>query len=374
LRRWFPDREFFMRSQGQVRFIRISSRVQIAAAAAAVALLAGWGVSMGAMAWSQYRAQADRATLLEREARVAKSEERLDAYGSDLEGVKDDLVKRQEFLEAMVPMLPDDVRADETVSNSSDEAAKTIDKVGALLPQARGLAEIEARQLAFAERLTRYADRRAMRAEQAIRTLGLDPRTMLRNADRQAMGGPLEILATSANGDIDPRFERLGLSLARMAALEQSLDGIPQVSPASRLQTQLSSGFGYRRDPFTSRAAMHSGLDFKGPVGAPIFAAAEGRIRFVGRKQGYGNVVEIDHGNGVMTRYAHLSRFAAKAGQPVEAGEVIAALGNTGRSTGPHLHFEVRINDRAVNPRPFLEKAQDVLKKARGRDAVERAS
>lgn len=363
-----------MRSQGQVRFIRISSRVQMAAAAIALALLVGWGVSMGAMAWSQYRAQADRATLLEREARVAKSEERLDAYGSDLEGVKDDLVKRQEFLEAMVPMLPDDVRADETVSNSSDEAAKTIEKVSALLPQARGLAEIEARQLAFAERLTRYADRRAKRAELAIRTLGLDPRAMLRRADRQAMGGPLEILATSANGDIDPRFERLGLSLARMAALEQSLDGIPQVSPANRLQTQLSSGFGYRRDPFTGRAAMHSGLDFKGPVGAPIFAAAEGRIRFVGRKQGYGNVVEIDHGNGVMTRYAHLSRFAAKVGQPVGAGDVIAALGNTGRSTGPHLHFEVRINDRAVNPRPFLEKAQHVLKKARGRDAADRTS
>ena len=374
LRRWFPDREFFMRSQGQVRFIRISSRVQMAAAALALALLVGWGVSMGAMAWAQYRAQADRLSLLEREARVTKSEERLDAYGNDLEGVKDDLVKRQEFLEAMVPMLPDDVRADETVSNSSDEAAKTIEKVGALLPEARGLAEIEARQLAFAERLTRYADRRAKRAEQAIRTLGLDPRAMLRRADRQAMGGPLEILATSANGDIDPRFERLGLSLARMAALEQGLDGIPQVSPASRVQTQLSSGFGYRRDPFTGRAAMHSGLDFKGPTGAPIFAAAEGRISFVGRKQGYGNVVEIDHGNGVMTRYAHLSRFATKVGTRVEAGDVIAALGNTGRSTGPHLHFEVRINDRAVNPRPFLEKAQHVLKKARGRAAADRTS
>lgn len=374
LRRWFPDREFFMRSQGQVRFIKISSRVQIIAAVVALALLLGWGVSMGAMAWSQYRAQADRLSLLEREARVTKSEERLDAYGNDLEGVKDDLIKRQEFLEAMVPMLPDDVRADETVSNSSDEANKTIEKVGALLPEARGLAEIEARQLAFAERLTRYADRRAKRAEQAIRTLGLDPRAMLRRADRQAMGGPFELLATSANGDIDPRFERLGLSLARMAALEQGLDGIPQVSPASRLQTQLSSGFGYRRDPFNGRAAMHSGLDFKGPTGAPIFAAAEGRISFVGRKQGYGNVVEIDHGNGVTTRYAHLSRFAAKAGERVEAGEVIAALGSTGRSTGPHLHFEVRINDRAINPRPFLEKAQDVLKKARGRDAADRTS
>jgi len=374
LRRWFPDREFFMRSQGQVRFIKISSRVQMAAAGLALALLVGWGVSMGAMAWSQYRAQADRMQLLEREAKVATAQERLDVYGADLKGVEEDLRKRQDFLEAMVPMLPEDVVADETVSDSSSEAAATVDKVGAFFPEARGLAEIEARQLAFAERLTRYADRRAKRAEQAIRKLGLDPQAMLRRAERQAMGGPLEILATSANGEIDPRFERLGLSLARMAALEESLDGIPQVRPTSRSQTKVSSGFGYRRDPFTRRGAMHYGLDFKGPIGAPIYSAAKGRVSFVGRKPGYGNVVEVSHGNGVMTRYAHLSRFAAKVGDRVEAGDVIAALGNTGRSTGPHLHFEVRTNDRAVDPRPFLEKAQDVLKEARGTDAANRTS
>ena len=374
LRRWFPDREFFMRSQGQVRFIKISSRVQMAAAGLALALLVGWGVSMGAMAWSQYRAQADRMQLLEREAKVATAQERLDVYGADLKGVEEDLRKRQDFLEAMVPMLPEDVVADETVSDSSSEAAATVDKVGAFFPEARGLAEIEARQLAFAERLTRYADRRAKRAEQAIRKLGLDPQAMLRRAERRAMGGPLEILATSANGEIDPRFERLGLSLARMAALEESLDGIPQVRPTSRSQTKASSGFGYRRDPFTRRGAMHYGLDFKGPIGAPIYAAAKGHVSFVGRKPGYGNVVEVSHRNGVMTRYAHLSRFAAKVGDRVEAGDVIAALGNTGRSTGPHLHFEVRTNDRAVDPRPFLEKAQDVLKEARGTNAANRTS
>lgn len=363
LREWFPDREFFMRSQGQVRFIKISSRLQMGAAALVAALLLGWGISMAAMAWSQYRAQADRMSLLAREARVATAQERLDAYGNDLEGVKDDLVKRQEFLEAMVPMLPDDVRADETVSDSSNEAAETINKVGALVPEARGLAEIEARQLAFVERLTRFADRRASRAETALRQLGLDPKGMLRNAEREAMGGPLEILGTSHDGRIDPRFERLGLSLARMAALERGLEAVPQVVPAKTFT--MSSGFGYRRDPFTRRGAMHSGLDFKGPIGSPIYAAAKGKISFVGRKAGYGKVVEISHGNGLKTRYAHMSKFRARVGQNVAAGDVIGAIGNTGRSTGPHLHFEVRIYDRAVNPRPMLESAPDVLKEAR---------
>ncbi|RGP41849.1 Lysostaphin [Altererythrobacter insulae] len=371
LRRWFPDREFFMRSQGQVRFIKISSRVQMVAASVVIALLLGWGLSMAGMAWTQYRASADRASLMAREAHVATVEERFDAYGSDLEGVTEDLKARQDFLDAMLPMLPEDIRDSETVSDSSSEATETIEKVGSLIPQARGLAEIEARQLAFVERLTRFADRRAERTAQAMRKLGLDPQATLRRAEREALGGPLEILATSASGDVDPRFERLGLSLARMAALDASLDAIPQVSPTDMSVTRMSSGFGYRRDPFTRRGALHKGLDFKGPRGSPIYAAADGRVSFVGRKAGYGNVVEVRHGNGVMTRYAHLSGFTSKVGDEVSAGDQIAKLGNTGRSTGPHLHFEVRINDRAVNPRPFLETAQDVLKEARESDAAD---
>ena len=110
---------------------------------------------------------------------------------------------------------------------------------------------------------------------------------------------------------------------------------------------------------------MHKGLDFKGGIGAPIHAAASGKISFAGRKSGYGNVIEITHGNGLMTRYAHMSAFRAKVGQRVAAGDVIGAIGNTGRSTGPHLHFEVHVNNRAVNPRPFLETAPHVLEKVR---------
>ncbi len=363
LRNWFPDREFFMRSQGQVRFIKISSRLQIGAAIVTLALLAGWGISMAGMAWVQYRAQADRLSLIEREARVATASERVDAYRHDIDAVAQDLVKRQEFLEQMTQSLPDDIRSKGTVTDSSNETASTIKKVSASIPEATALAQIEARQLAFVERLTRYADRRAKRAEHAMIELGLDPRAMLRNAERQAMGGPLEILATSANGDLDPRFERLGLSLARMNTLERSLDSVPQVLPTNG--EMVTSSYGIRRDPFTRRPAMHSGLDFKGRIGSPIYAAAKGRISFVGRKSGYGKVVEVSHGNGLLTRYAHMSKFHARVGQQVASGDVIGAIGSTGRSTGPHLHFEVRINNRAVNPRLFLEKAPDVLKEVR---------
>lgn len=372
---WFPDREFFMRSQGQVRFIKISSKTQKLAALGVLAALVVWAVSMGVMSYLQYRAQSDRLSLLAQQASVATAQERIEDYGDDLDAVASDLEKRQDFLEAMTTALPDDIKVDgaDTVSDSSSEAAETVRKVSAAFPQAAALAKLEARQIAYVERLTRFADLRSARAAQALRQLGLNPQAMMRNAGREAMGGPLELLATGSDGRIDPRFERLGLSLARMSALERGLEGVPHVLPAHA--PMVTSSYGYRRDPFTGAPAMHSGLDFKGPMGAPIYAAAKGVVTFVGSKSGYGKVVEVSHGNGLMTRYAHMSRFAARVGAKVDAGDVIGAIGSTGRSTGPHLHFEVRVNDRAVNPRPFLEAAPDVLEEVRrsGTDTKERA-
>jgi len=358
-----------MRSQGQVRFIRVSSKVQMTAAAGVAALLLAWVVSMSAMALSQFLASRDQLALLDREAKVASDESRVSAYRGDLDKVAQDLQRRQDFIqqvtEAALGDLPHDHKAGETVSNSSTEAVRTIDKVSAALPEARGLVQAEVRQIAFVERLTRYADRRAAAASDAIRKLGLDPNAMLvRMNDREAQGGPLIRLASAVDGSLDPRFQRLGLSLARMDALVRGLSRVPQVLPASF--DYISSGFGYRADPFTGGGAFHAGLDFKGPIGAPIFAAAKGKVSFAGVKSGYGNCIEVDHGNGLVTRYAHMSGFRAQVGQTVKAGDQIGLIGSTGRSTGPHLHFEVRINDRAVNPRPFLEAATHVSEKDGG--------
>ena len=368
LQTWFPDREFFMRSQGQVRFIKISSRVQKIAAGVVAALTVAWLLTMGVMLVSQFISTRDRLSLLDREAKVASAESRVSNYRGDLAGVEADLRKRQDVIDQLVEAhlgdLPTDKQAGETVSDSASEAAKAVKKISLVVPEAAGLARIEERQLAFVEALTRLADRRSAQASTAMRKLGLDPQMALTGVnDRAAQGGPLMRLVTSADGSLDPRFQRLGLSLARMEAFERGLKGIPQVLPASL--EFISSGFGYRADPFSGEGAFHAGLDFKGPIGAPIYAAAKGTVTFAGVKQGYGNVVEVSHGNGLLTRYAHMSAFRARVGQPVEAGAVIGAIGSTGRSTGPHLHFEVRINDRPVNPRPFLEAAPHVLEEAR---------
>ena len=368
LRSWFPDREFFMRSNGQVRFIKISSRTQMIAAGAAAVFVLFWALSMAAMALSSYLSNRDRVSLLHREAKVATAESRVNAYRGDLGKVKDDLNRRQDFIEKTVQAhlgdLPKDEKAGETVSDSTSEAAATVKKVSLELPEAAALAAVEARQLTFIEGLTRIADRRAAVAEAKLSRLGVNPQMALAAMDdRDAQGGPLILMATAADGSIDPRFQRFGLSLARMEALERSVAGLPQVLPASL--EYISSGFGFRANPFTGGGGeFHPGLDFKGPYGAPIYAAAPGVVSFVGARSGYGNCVEIDHGNGLVTRYAHMSGFRTVQGQQVGAGEVIGLIGSTGRSTGPHLHFEVRINDRPVNPRPFLEAAPHVFKKA----------
>lgn len=368
VRAWFPEREFIMRSEGHVRYLRISSRLQMTAAAIVAGLLLAWVLTMAAVAIGSLLERRDALSLLNREAKVTSAENRIAAYRKDVDSVADDLDRRQAFIEKMIKTyvgeLPADAKAGETVSDSSAEASKTVDKVSTLVPEAAPLAHVEARQLAFAERMTRFADRQSAVAEAAMRKLGLNPERMLASLDdRSAMGGPLIEFLPGTRDSFDPRFRRLGLSLARMEALQRGLRGIPQVIPAAG--KHITSGFGYRTDPFAGGAAFHAGLDFKGPTGAPIYSAANGKVAFVGRRPGYGNCVEIDHGNGLRTRYAHMSAFRTQVGEAVRAGQPIGAVGSTGRSTGPHLHFEVRLHGQPVNPRPFLESAPNVLEEAR---------
>jgi murein DD-endopeptidase MepM/ murein hydrolase activator NlpD len=121
----------------------------------------------------------------------------------------------------------------------------------------------------------------------------------------------------------------------------------------------VGSGFGWRIDPFTGLSAMHEGLDFPASVGTPIYAAAGGVVVSQEVHPQYGNLIEVDHGNDVLTRYAHLSRSLVKKGDLIKRGQKIAEVGNTGRSTGPHLHFEVLVRGVAQDPQKFLRMGSD---------------
>ena len=125
----------------------------------------------------------------------------------------------------------------------------------------------------------------------------------------------------------------------------------------------VTSAYGYRKDPYTKRRAFHKGIDLGAPWGTEIKATAAGKVSFVGRYGSYGKSVFVDHGFGIETRYAHLSKIFVNEGQNLELGDSIGKIGNTGRSTGKHLHYEIKINKKSMNPRPFLKEGKNVFKK-----------
>lgn len=149
------------------------------------------------------------------------------------------------------------------------------------------------------------------------------------------------------------------MAMAIRKALGPSLDQtIPYLWPLITANHRLSSPFGYRSDPFHTFKAWHAGMDIADATGSPVTAAADGVVTFVGWRMGYGNLVEIKHSNGFVTRYGHLFKGIAKEGQRVAAGDLVALLGSTGRSTGPHLHFEIRKDGKPLNPYPFIRETR----------------
>jgi murein DD-endopeptidase MepM/ murein hydrolase activator NlpD len=361
---WFIDREFFMRANGQVRFLKISAQLQRRTAVTLAAVIGIWLLVTFGMAINQVTVSAQRLALNEQEAKVESAEERVANYRGSIDEVTKDLERRQEMLESLGDQYLGDLPEDEAqlpaTSTKSREEEKTVKTISAMVPEAAGLARIEARQIRFAEKMTKVAHARTIKAEAAIRQFGLNPEVLARQA-RNAQGGLFEPFFGKGKKDVrDPRFLKLATALGRMDAMERALAAIPTAMPAASMM--MSSGFGYRADPFTGAAAMHAGLDFKGPIGTPILAAAEGKVVMAGFNGGYGNTIEIRHANGLVTRYAHLSGLNVRRGQMVDRGVQIGRMGSSGRSTGSHLHFEVRLNGQAINPRKFLEANPDVLK------------
>ncbi len=151
---------------------------------------------------------------------------------------------------------------------------------------------------------------------------------------------------------MESRTDMLGLLEAQLFEQAVRKKALPTMMPVAAPFN--ASGFGYRIDPFTGQQAMHEGIDFITDVGTPVVAAAGGVVQFAGFHPEYGNMIDIDHGNDLVTRYAHLSKVMVKEGNVLQRGRRIGDSGNTGRSTGPHLHFEVRFRGAPQNPSRFL--------------------
>ncbi|WP_349807743.1 M23 family metallopeptidase [Sphingomonas sp. ASV193] len=311
-------REFFLHDGAHLRRISLTVPVQALFAFILVAMVGWSGFATARLLTGGTAASSD--VVAATEARTAALEQ------------------RQEMIEKMLA----GERVDPAMVAATRASGKLPPRVEALLARAERATTVQA-QLLAAKLDQRYEEQVA-----AMKALGFQPGV------GGGQGGPFEAIKSG-----DATFRNLFNSWKKLDNLADGAIAVPSEKPVQT--AAFTSGFGVRADPFHAGAAMHPGIDLAGPVGTPIYATADGTVLRAGwNSGGYGNLVEIDHGRGITTRYGHMSAVLVHAGQHISRGQQIGRMGSTGRSTGSHLHYEVRIDGRAVNPIPFM-KSNDYL-------------
>ena len=279
----------------------------------------------------------------------------------------DDLIRRQSLLESRASALGGN--ADPATTGSIKPGAKPTNEpggaqrgdrgrqssIGAVLERAEAaLDRVERRQaMAVGQMQDRY-ENKARQIRSTLAQLGLQL-GLKAQPGAPASGGPfVPVKVGSEDQAFGRALLRVNLARADANALTSTLLKVPLRKPIAG-DIDESSPFGIRTDPLVHEAAMHTGIDFRGDTGEPIRATAAGTVTVAGWSGGYGKMVEIDHGNGLATRYGHLSQIDVDIGDTVRAGAIVGKLGSTGRSTGPHVHYEVRVKGEAVDPQKFLD-------------------
>lgn len=235
------------------------------------------------------------------------------------------------------------LRSSKTTDGS---AADRADRLFVAINQS--LRSIETEQFTHLRSLTKDAYETADAIKDALKTAGL---TVAEDYDKDAVGGPLVPL--DGEGQFNAVVDELDDALSILGAIKGKAKRFPISNPAPG--SDISSSFGVRKDPLLGTPALHAGMDFRATTGTSIRASGAGEVVNAGWNGGYGQMVEIDHGNGLHTRYAHMSRVLVKTGDKVSAGDIVGKVGSTGRSTGPHLHYEVRRDGAPLNPLKFIK-------------------
>jgi murein DD-endopeptidase MepM/ murein hydrolase activator NlpD len=407
LRRAFPERQVYIRSGGKVRFFSLGASLQ--AIFAGLALIGfGWTAFSTVnvvfkdriVAAREHRFQQMQAVYENRVAELQISYDGLNAAVAQAQSRADGALaafhRRQVLLVraggASAAPPPGITRATRGRIATSADARPPHEMPMAVANLLRGvfdplgnpkphrphalppaLAGLEADTTAIAQLggeadfLMAYAQGDTLRRMDDERNLiaqtGIEPGQFLRKfAAAEGVGGPeLPLEGIKLNGISDPEFTQTYLqaeaNLAQLPELAEAINHLPLSIPVRSINSR-TSGFGPRIDPFTGRYAFHSGVDFAGPVGSAVTATNAGRVVSAGYDGSYGNMVEIDHGMGLRTRYAHLMAVTVRAGQIVTKGMVVGRLGSTGRSTGPHVHYEVWYDNTVRNPDGFIRAGQ----------------
>jgi murein DD-endopeptidase MepM/ murein hydrolase activator NlpD len=370
LRTKFRSRDLFFHDGSNMRRVHVSAKVQVAGATAGVTTLTLALLSIAQLAVSAPAVAGAMSAAVSRDVAVARMSAKVASMEAEMATIRAAAADHAKRLEARQAMLDAVVTGKGVMPASmSATSAPASPILGAVLAP---LASAEGHQNMLAGRLATVTDARYQATASALGRLGI-------NASRfhqvsGDMGGPYEPMPSASStptvkGQPDPAFRALFQSWKRLEQLQQGIVAIPSQRPVDAVT--FTSGFGVRSDPFRGGAAMHAGVDIPGPMGTPIYATADGVVARGEWANGYGNLVELDHGKGIQTRYGHLSAILVQPGMRVTRGQLIARMGSTGRSTGSHLHYEVRLDGHAVNPMPFLQSANYlVAMQTRGNLAV----
>ncbi|AVM74719.1 M23 family metallopeptidase [Magnetospirillum gryphiswaldense] len=239
----------------------------------------------------------------------------------------------------------------------ADESRQTRQKVRDL---EASLARLQLAYAKAAQQVAESAGARISETETRLSRLGLDPMRLFADSKRSpGQGGPFIPFRGAVDGD--GTAGTMITKVQHWIGVKATLQRLPLAEPIHS-GYDFNSGFGTRNDPLNNRTGIHEGIDLGAPIGTPVYATGDGTVIDAGEKSRYGQTVDIDHGNGLETRYAHLSRIKVQPGQKVTRATIIGLVGNTGRSTGPHLHYEVRLNDVPRDPIKFISAGRDAAK------------
>ncbi|MCW5695427.1 MAG: peptidoglycan DD-metalloendopeptidase family protein [Bauldia sp.] len=239
---------------------------------------------------------------------------------------------------------------DPLITGAIDIAPGSIDVDATIASIEAAMTALEADQEAAVATLAEAVTEHNGRVANALESIGYDPDVA------SNVGGPFVPLDPAEA--FHDNLAYVAGELETFASLQAYARDLPLAQPLANLQ--ITSNFGRRRDPFLGQVATHTGVDFGAVTGTIIRATAPGRVVSAGTNGGYGRMVEIDHGNGLTTRYAHMSSIAVRVGDVIETGTMVGRAGSTGRSTGPHLHYEIRRNGQAIDPLPFVRAGQQI--------------
>jgi murein DD-endopeptidase MepM/ murein hydrolase activator NlpD len=377
IRHLFRNRELFVHDGAAMRRVHVSSRMQIAGATVAAVAAFGAVLTIGQLAVGAVGLSKNVAQFASSQSDMMAMEARVAALKADVVAVKTaarEHAARLEARQAGLAALIAGHANDETLLSMVPAIPKQANADAADV--ALAFSKLDRQQVEMAAQLQHAAEARYAATEKLMGNLGLN---------QVAMGGPYEpvssaaaaptatatalALPASTPAKADPQFRALFDSWKRLDAQQTSMISIPSQKPVD--QVSLTSGYGVRSDPFRGGRAMHAGVDIPGPIGTPIYATADAIVGRAGWIGGYGNMIELEHGKSIQTRYGHLSSIQVAPGQRIKRGQLIGLMGSTGRSTGSHLHYEVRLDGKAVNPIPFLRTADYLFAMQRRAGSVE---